>query len=458
MSTSDIHTALLEKDQVMNLQPLILEAFRQAAGDVPAYAQILREASIESGEINSLEDFKRLPIIDKASTFEKFALADLCRQGTYFMPAGIITSSGHSGRFAYGIIPVDSFTQQSQRIDDALELFFQARTKTTLLINCLPMGVQIPATCCTVAPISVREDMAVALVQGLASYYEQIILVGETAFIKRVLEYGREKGINWSDLFVHVIVGEEPIAENARAYLQSLLGIDPFGPETGLVVSSMGVAEIGLNLFMEIPQLAMLRRVLHQHPQLQALLLGSDAPGLPMLFTYDPTSIYIEILDNREMIITTLDSERPLPLMRYRTGDIAQWVDIQDLPDIPGLNELKQHLPAELPVIAIFGRGQFVTANGCDRIYPEQIKEGLYHDHTLAAQVTGNFRIYNGAPRARCRIQLAPGVKPDASLNQRFTATINTYVSAPVDVACEAYESFIDGMTVDYERKFAYIE
>ncbi len=456
---SERHSSvMMEKDKSMTIQSMVLGAFHQIAGDVPAYEAILYQAGIDPTQIRTLEDFGRLPVTDKACTFEKFSLAELCRGGEFRLPAGVITSSGHSGRFAYGIIPAESLEQQSRRIDEALELFFQARTKATLLINCLPMGVAVPATCCTVAPISVREDMAVALVRGLASYYEQIILVGETAFIKRVLEYGREKGIDWARLLVHVIIGEEPIAENGRAYLQSLLGIDHFQPQSGLIVSSMGVAEIGLNLFMEIPPLAMLRRILHQNPPLGQLLLGPDAPCLPMLFTYDPASIYVEILENREMLITTLGAECPLPLVRYRTGDMAQWVNLQTLPDIPALNALKAHLPAELPVIAIFGRGQSVTAGSQGRIYPEQIKEGLYHEPELAAMVTGNFRLYDGEPRARCRVQLAPGVAPDDSLNQRFAQAMARYVSAPVDILCERYENFVNGMTVDYERKFAYIE
>src|SRR6185295_12546343 len=104
-------------------------------------------------------------------------------------------------------------------IDDALDSLFAVRSRPTLLINCLPMGVKVHTQVCTLAETSVRPDMAVGLVKTFGQHFAQIILVGEAAFLKHVLETGMRSGLDWRKYAVHVILGEEPLAENARRYL-----------------------------------------------------------------------------------------------------------------------------------------------------------------------------------------------------------------------------------------------
>ncbi|MBC8041532.1 MAG: hypothetical protein H7Y06_13395, partial [Opitutaceae bacterium] len=49
------------------------------------------------------------------------------------------------------------------------------------------------------------------------------------------------------------------------------------------------------------------------------------------------------------------------------------------------------------------------------------------------------------------------GVNPSAEIEEGLRAAIARYVEAPIKVVCEPYESFGSGMTLDYERKFAYL-
>ena len=56
----------------------VISAFQKAAADVPAYQQILQNASLDSGGIQSLEDFcGKVPVLDKQSTFGSFPVAQL---------------------------------------------------------------------------------------------------------------------------------------------------------------------------------------------------------------------------------------------------------------------------------------------------------------------------------------------------------------------------------------------
>jgi len=441
----------------MIFQNKTLAAFRRAAAEVPAYQKILRHHNVDPAQIRSLDDFSRsVPILDKKSTFGSFPVKELCRHGNIIHPAGVLTSSGHSGQFAFGIYSAKSANSETAQLDRAMNYFIQTKTKPTLLINCLPMGVQVPTRLCTVGQVSVRPDMAIALIRQFASSYEQIALIGETAFIKLVLELGIKSGIDWKSLRVHIFLGEEPLAENARLYFEFLLGIDENAPDKSLILSSMGVAELGLNLFFEMPHLAAIRRILHRDPALRKEVLGFESPAVPSLFTYNPKRIRVELLENKFLVISTLDKHRPLPLIRYRTGDEAAVLDPKRLK--PLLAQVKTgYWLSRFPVLAVKGRGEGAVADNVP-IYPEQIKEGLYRDHSLVPKITANFRLASGAPAALLRIQLEQDVAPHPDLNQRFAAALAPYVSAPLDIRCEPYETFRSGMGLDYERKFAYLD
>jgi len=436
-----------------------LEAFRRAAQRVPAYRTLLAEAGIQASQIIRPDDFARLPILEKKSTFQRFPIAQLCQEGELGPLAAVLTSSGHSGIFAYGLTERGALAEMTKGTDLLLDIIFKVKSRPALLINCLPMGVKVFTEACTLAETSVRPDMAVALVRTFAHHYAQIILVGETAFIKRVLELGTQAGVDWKSLLVHVIVGEEPLAENGRKHLETTLGIGAPSTTEGIVVSSMGIAEFGLNLFFEAPPgtaLIALRRLLHENRACREAVLGAS-DWVPCLFTYDPRRIFVEFSADGQLILTTLDAERRLPLIRYAPGDHGRFVhlpvEVRPAMEAAGISwELLQ----AIPIVAIEGRGSHALA-GTSPVYPEAVKEGLYHDPTLAALITANFRLVSGPERARIRIQLSPGINPDPTLAGKFHAAIASYVRAPVEITCEAYETFGDGMALDYERKFSYL-
>jgi len=436
-----------------------LAAFQRAAQRVPAYQTLLAEAGILPETIRTAQDFARLPVLDKGNTFQRFAIEQLCLDGTLGQLGSVLTSSGHSGLFSFGLTAADALPATTRWIDDLLDGLFQVRTRPTLLINCLPMGVKVPTLACTLADTSVRPDMVIGLVQAFARHYAQMILVGEAAFLKHVLELGRRAGVNWQTLCVHLITGEEILAENARIYLEGILGIVPGQPDHGLVLSSMGVAELGLNLFFEAPPrsgLVRLRRLLHENASLRHELLG-PVNWVPSLFTYDPARIYVEFDAAGRLLVSHLSPHERIPLIRYATGDRGRELYLP--PALrPALSVAGISYPelAALPLVSISGRGEHVLA-GAVPVQPEAVKEGLYHDPVLAGMTTANFRLASGPEQVRIRIQLSPGFRPTPALAERFRAAIFPYVHQPLDVLCESYESFGSGLALDYERKFQYL-
>ena len=438
---------------------LALASFHRAAARVPAYRVLLNEAAISPERIKNAADFAQLPVLEKQNTFRRFPIEELCLDGQIGRLGSVLTSSGHSGVFAYGLNGVDALPGTVQWIDDLLDLLFAVRSRQTLLINCLPMGVKVPTQACTLAETSVRPDMAVGLVKAFQKHFSQIILVGEAAFVKLLLETGQRAGIDWQGHVTHVILGEEPLAENARTYIERILGIDPLRPETGIVYSSMGVGEIGLNLFSEVPPIApliMLRRALHRDVRLRDAVIGS-ADWVPSLFTYDPRRIFVEFDAASRLILTTLDPRLRLPLIRYATGDCGSVVRLR--PELQAAIEdagISWESLTQIPIVTVQGRGHHAAAAGT-KVYPEAVKEGIYFDPDLARLTTANFRLVSGPERVRIRIQLSPGIAAGPDVEKGFKDAISLYVRGSFDVACEPYESFGSGMALDYERKFDYL-
>jgi hypothetical protein len=144
-------------------------------------------------------------------------------------------------------------------------------------------------------------------------------------------------------------------------------------------------------------------------------------------------------------------------LIRYAPGDQGRLIHLPpELRPVLEAHGLPWNLLRAVPIVAIHGRGQHAAAGGA-AVYPEAVKEGIYHDPALAELTTANFRLVSGATAVTIRIQLSPGVTPSPAVEDRFRAAITHYVSAPYAVVCEAYEGFGSGMALDYERKFQYL-
>jgi phenylacetate-CoA ligase len=114
--------------------------------------------------------------------------------------------------------PLHASTSQraAKAIELALELSFGTDRYSTLLINALPMGVRFSCSTVTIAETSVREDMVCALVEQFAPHHQQTILVTDPLFCKRLLDQGRECGLDWGRFKVHVVLGEETFGEAFR--------------------------------------------------------------------------------------------------------------------------------------------------------------------------------------------------------------------------------------------------
>jgi phenylacetate-CoA ligase len=429
----------------------LIDEFHRAAEHAPAYRTLLAEAGVRPVDVRDVWAFTALcPLLSKANTFDRFPLSELCAAGRLTDVGEVLTSSGHGGRFSFGVISRSEAAGAGAFVDAALDGAFEVRSRRTLAVNCLPMGVAIPSECMTVANTSVREDMAVALVKAFGSSYDQILLIADPLFLKRLTDHAAEQALDWAQYRVNVIVGEETIGEHFRAYIGQCLG-------TSRILSSFGVAELGLHLCYETTATLGVARAAATHPALAKELFGS-APGAwpPMVLTFNPERTFIEIPDADSdgyghLTISMLDPARQVPLLRYQTGDVARLLD-RDLVAAA----LRDHgvaageLPA--PLLALRGRSREALPNGA---HVGLYKNALYANSELARRLTGATRLVFSPRGFTMHVQLTKGQRPAPVIERGLLAELPAD-TRPSRVVLWPYAQFPFGMGLDYERKFAH--
>lgn len=435
-----------------------LAAFVRARDTVPAYATLLSEAWAGGRrDISDMAAFSRdVPIIDKHQTFGRFTVKELCSGGSLDGVRSVLTSSGHSGVFSFGVNSEDNLRNSAHAIDLGLQYMFDVDNRHTLLINALPMGVKVHTTATTLAETSVRDDMVHAVIAAYGIEFEQIILIGEGSFVKKIIEDGAEAGTDWSRLPLSIITGEEGIAENYRTYMAHLLGIERFDNSASKrIVSSMGVAELDLNIFHETGDTVEIRRLAHADAKLRARLFGAEARYCPMFFVYYPHRCLVESI-NGELVMSMLSEQMRIPLIRYRTGDMGRPYSHDEV--VSALRDCGYSLTPDLklPFVAVWGRDRTI-AGAQGTLTASAVKEALYVESDIACALTGNFLISAGEAAPTVDLHLKPGHTAPAAAAERLAEALRPYSDAAPQFRFHPYASFPSGMVLDYERKFPYI-
>jgi phenylacetate-coenzyme A ligase PaaK-like adenylate-forming protein len=433
-------------------------AFQRAAASVPAYRRLLREHGVDPAAIVDYDTFAaRCPILTKANTFDRFPIDQLCAEGAMRDLADVLTSSGHGGRFSFGLSTRRQQADAPAMIDYALDDAFRISERRTLVVNCLPMGVGFSSATATVATTSVREDMATALVTTFGAHYDQIVIVTDPLFVRRLLDYARDSGVDWRRYRLGIVIGEEIFGEQFRSYVAHRVGLDVEHPEDGYIMSSFGVGELGLHLCFETPATIALRRAAARDAGLARELFG-DFAVLPTVLAYNPQRTLIEAVDPDaagygRLTISMLDTALPVPLLRYQTGDVVRMLDSQRVAAC--LKERGYTLPAPLPgtMLALAGREKDKLPGGS---HVGVYKDALYADATVADRLTGAFRVTcSEYGFVEMHVQLVRGARADREFEDRLRAALEIPAHAGRVIA-SSYECFPYGMGLDYERKFAY--
>ena len=195
----------------------------------------------------------------------------------------------------------------------------------------------------------------------------------------------------------------------------------------GVIMSSMGVGELGLHLFHETPVTISLRRYAAAHPEFAAALFGDIASAglVPMILAFDPARLFVEI-DRPDrsgfgtLTMSILDVEAPVPLLRYQSGDLAAFFDPDHAATCASRFELSlagvpQHL------IALRGRRDDIMPGGW---HVGVSREALFSDGAIASQITGAIRAETAAGGVTLHVQLSAGAATHPSLKSGILSAL----------------------------------
>ena len=435
----------------------------QAAKHSLAYRTLLQENGISLASLGTDQDLKRLPVLTKDNTFARFSLAEMARTVPAHALADVLTSSGRGGRtFGFRLSTRAQHGSSWFDIDLGLQDVFDVDTHPTLLVNCLPMGVVFASRAVAVSNVSVREDMACAILRNVGPRFAQTLVCCDPLFVRQLLWEGERTGVDWKALNTSLIMGEEVLVESQREYIAAKMGIDLDNDPHRMIGSSYGAAELGLNLLFETRDTIRLRRAMRHHDGVLTLL-GSDAgaQSMPSLFCFNPMRCHIEVLNPGadgygELCFTSLDHNAVVLLPRYATGDQGKVLTASEVTQACELAGC--HVPW-LPMVALQGRIKD-RSEGVPSV--EDVKELIYGMPAMADSLSGAFTILttqNGDAATLLTLQLRPGVQQVApELEKNFQEGFDAHpLWRPVQIVfCQAgSESW--GPLLDYERKFSYL-
>jgi phenylacetate-CoA ligase len=440
----------------------VLDAFHSAAAAVPAYRTLLRERGIDPRSVTDVAAFRSsAPLLDK-TIFSRFPLDQLCRSGTLETIKNVIPSSGHSGTFAFNVETVDAVNAGTTMADVALEHCLRVSARRALLVNAYPMGLQVPSAL-PCANTGVNVDVALAVIRKFGPYFGQLIVVSQPLFAKKLIDDGVDQGVDWAAFRTTVVTGGEGFSESWRTHMSAQLGLaDPDRPTDRLVASSMGVAELAVNLFHEVPETIAIVRRAYRDPALYRGLFGGASGPCPHLFVCYPMRSYVEEVPVEgspvgELVISMAGAGNDLPLLRYRTGDLARVIPYRRLEDV--LSKYAPDLPLpslRLPLVAVFGRrGRFPV--GGSAISAELLKEALFRDPEVARSVTGFCKARQMAGRLEIDAQLRPGVEITSGLEARLAGTMRAALPREAAVITRLYPFRDFPHDVSHERKPQYV-
>jgi phenylacetate-CoA ligase len=432
----------------------------RAAAESEAYRTLLLERGLDPADWKRAAPLlERLPVLTKESTFGRFTVQQLSRPVPPRDLADVLTSSGRgSSTFGFRLTTRRQHERAWFDIDLGLQDAFGVDDRPTLLVNCLPMGVTFQSRAVTVANVSVREDMACAILRDLGPRFEQTIVCTDPLFVRRLLSAAKEARLDWSALNTSLIMGEEVLVEAQRDYLAQRLGIDLDCNGVRTIASSFGVAELGLNLLFESRETIRIRRAMRRDPELAKRIMGNrPSTSMPSVFSYNPLRCHVEVIDPDadgfgELCFTVNDKDAVIRLPRYATGDCGKLVSTTELVEVAARTGIA--VPW-LPVVLLSGR---LADRASHLPSAEDIKEALYADEFVADGLSGAFRLQARHDQIQLTLQASDAASAiDPARLQRLTELMRERTKAPLHVDVLSPEDFPWRPALDFERKFSYI-
>lgn len=406
--------------------PGLLALFRRTAAEVPAYAAFLRERAIDPRAIQTLDDFRALPLTTKADYVRAHALASRCRAGKLTSCDMLAVSSGSTGEPTVWPRGLADELAIAQRFEQIFHDSFEADRVDTLAVVCFPLGTWVggmfSASCCrhlaskgypiTVATPGNNKAEILRVVRALAPSFAQTVLLGYPPFLKEVIDLGSAEGVPWARHRLKLVFAGEVISEDFRELMGERAGLDRPLCDSA---SMYGTADAGV-LGVETPLSIAIRRFLHGRPDAARTLFGESR--LPTLVQYDPQQRYFE--EHARTLVFSGDNG--VPLIRYHIEDEggiypyptlrARLLDFGFDAEAEARHGGARALRA-LPFVYVFGRSHFAVSYYGANVFPDMVSIAFEQTNTRAF-VTGKFVLeVETDPQGDAQLAIAVELSPD---------------------------------------------
>ena len=187
-----------------------LRLFHQMAERVPAYRDFLRSNKLNPSGIKSIDEFDKIPLIDKDNYLRKYPKEMLVWDGDLKGKRWVISStSGSTGEPYYFPRQDSQDWQYAVTAEMYLRHNFEIDKKSTLYIIAFPMGAWIGGVF-TLKILADRGDYNLSVitpgihklevinaVKQLGDKFDQIIIGSYAPFLKDILDDGERMGVKW---------------------------------------------------------------------------------------------------------------------------------------------------------------------------------------------------------------------------------------------------------------------
>jgi len=415
-----------------------LNQFFAMSQRVPAYRDFLKSHNFSPSSVQTLEDFKRIPAIDKDNYLRKYPKEMLCWDGEFAHGQWVIsTTSGSTGRPYYFPREHSQDWQYAVTAELYLRSNFQIHKRSTLYIVAFPMGAWIGGLFTyealkivaehggydlSIITPGIHKQEVINAVKQLGKDFDQVIIGAYAPFLKDILDDGMRDGINWQDYNLGFVFSAEAYSEKFRDYVLRTTGTHDALRST---LNHYGTVDLG-TMAHETPESIMIRRQLAADGQLQTLFPEADRQ--PTFAQYNPELFYFEEQD-QNLFCTAYSG---LPLVRYDLkdyGGVISRAEVHQRLHDNGWDALAAAHEAgisdtlwNLPYVYIYERNDFSISYYAFQLYPDTIRRALQHDD-LAHKLTGKFTMqvfYNDAGRQQFAIhaELKHGVEPSDQLQR----------------------------------------
>lgn len=358
--------------------------------------------------------------------------------------------------------------EQDAQYEYVAELFlknqFEIDKYSTLAINGFGMGIWIGGIFTfkilnnlsqkgydlTIAPTGRMKDVFLKTFKKMASYYDQVILMGYPPFIKDIVDEAEAYGIDWKKHRLKLFFATEGFSEKFRDYLTERSGI-----QNSLLhsLNIYGSVEFG-TMSHETPLSILIRKIALSDKKIFRTLFP-NANTTPTLVQYHPHIVYFEEVDG-EVVASGYGSS--IPLVRYRFHDNGGVYGFEQM--VSKLNGLGVDIFAEakkegiqdtifyLPFVFVHGRSDFVVNLRGANIYPENIRKALEHKE-LENALTGKFVMTTPEDKdfneyLQVHVELKKNVSSSKKLEQLIKRTIVTTLNADSSEFADMYSSESD--------------